>query len=308
MAAALRKTGIDPLGDRPWGTHVCVFYEAPEDLLDTLAAYFKPGLESNEFCVWAVSEPLTVEDAQDALSRRVPGFAGHLAAGRIEILSGRDWYLEGGRFDLRRITGGWDQKLAGALASGHAGLRVSGNAFWLASEHWKDFGAYEQELETCIAGRPMIVLCTYPLAASRAADVLEVARAHQVTLARRNRVWEVVETPELKQAKEEIRSLNEKLEQRVIDRTRALAAANEQLEAEIAHRVRTEGRLRQSEAQLAEGQRLTRTGSWTWNAATRKLRWSEEHFRIFGFDPAQGEPSYEEAIGRIHPEDRPAFD
>jgi PAS domain-containing protein len=102
--------------------------------------------------------------------------------------------------------------------------------------------------------------------------------------------------------------LNEKLEQRVIDRTRALAAANERLEAEIAHRVRTEERLRQREAQLAEGQRLTRTGSWTWNTATGRLRWSEEHFRIFGFDPARGEPSYEEAIARVHPEDRPAFD
>ena len=102
--------------------------------------------------------------------------------------------------------------------------------------------------------------------------------------------------------------MNEKLEQRVIDRTRELAAAKEQLEAEIARRVRTEERLRQSEAQLAEGQRLTRTGSWTWNAATGKLRWSEEHFRIFGFDPAQGEPSYEEAIARVHPEDRADFD
>ena len=135
MAAALRKTGIGPLGDRPWGTHACVFYETPEDLLDTLAAYFSAGLESHEFCVWAVSEPLTVDDAQEALSRRIAGFADHLAAGRIEILPGRDWYLDGGRFDLRRITGGWDGKLAGALASGHERLRVGGNAFWLASEH-----------------------------------------------------------------------------------------------------------------------------------------------------------------------------
>ena len=307
MAAALRKTGIAPLGDMPWGTHVCVFYETWEDLLDTLASYFDAGLESNEFCVWAVSEPLTVEYAQEALQRRIPRLAQHLAAGRIEILPGREWYLKGGRVDIKRITGGWVEKLTGALASGHEGLRVSGDAFWLASEHLRDFDGYELELETCIAGQRMIVLCTYSLAASAATDVLEVARAHQVTLARRRRVWEVVETPELKQAKEEIRRLNEKLEQRVIDRTRELAAANEQLEAQIAQRVRTEERLRQSEAQLAEGQGLTRTGSWTWNVATGQLRWSEEHFRILGFDPAQGEPSFEEAIGRVHPDDRPAL-
>ena len=73
-----------------------MFYETPKDILDTLAAYFEAGLESHEFCVWAVSEPLTIEDAQEALRRRIPGFAGHLAAGSIEILPGRDWYLKGG--------------------------------------------------------------------------------------------------------------------------------------------------------------------------------------------------------------------
>jgi hypothetical protein len=40
MTAALRKTGIAPLGDMPWGTHACVFYETREDLLETLASYF----------------------------------------------------------------------------------------------------------------------------------------------------------------------------------------------------------------------------------------------------------------------------
>ncbi len=40
----------------PWGAHICVFYETKEDLLDTALSYFEAGLESNEFCVWAVSD------------------------------------------------------------------------------------------------------------------------------------------------------------------------------------------------------------------------------------------------------------
>jgi hypothetical protein len=46
-----RKTGIDILGDVPWGTHFCLFYKTKEDLFDILVPYFKAGLESNEFCI-----------------------------------------------------------------------------------------------------------------------------------------------------------------------------------------------------------------------------------------------------------------
>jgi hypothetical protein len=53
----------------------------------------------------------------------------------------------------------------------------------------------------------MIVLCTYSLQASRTIDMLDVARAHQCSIALRNGNWEFLETPELKQAKQEIRRL-----------------------------------------------------------------------------------------------------
>src|SRR5438876_604895 len=57
------------------------------------------------------------------------------------------------------------------------------------------------------------------------------------------------------------------------------------------------------EAYLAEAQRLTHTGSWAFNAKT-PLYWSEENFRIWGFDPQQGLPDRETMLQRIHPEDR----
>ncbi len=68
---------------------------------------------------------------------------------------------------------------------------------------------------------------------------------------------------------------------------------------------RTEGRLRQSEANLAEAQRLSHTGSWALSpAATKILYWSEECYRIWGFDPVQGLPNRETVWRRIHPGDR----
>jgi DNA-binding CsgD family transcriptional regulator len=206
--AALRESGIRVIGRVPWGMHVCVFYETREDLLDTAVSYFRAGLDSDEFCVWAVSDPITVRDARNAIRREIPGGARHLASGRIEILQGTDWYLEGDRLDLQRVTGGWKEKLSGALGKGYAGMRVSGNAFWIATEHWQEFCKYEEELDRSLAGQKMLVMCTYSLRASKAVDVLDVARAHQRSIARRRGHWEFLETPELRQANEEIRKLN----------------------------------------------------------------------------------------------------
>jgi DNA-binding CsgD family transcriptional regulator len=198
MSTTLRRTGVTILGDMPWGTHVCMFYESKDDLLDILVPYFSAGLESNEFCIWAPSEPLTLEEARTALSRRIPAFDQHLAAGNMEIVPGREWYLKGGRFGLKRIIGTWHEKLRGALVKGYDGMRVSGNAFWLHSNHWSDFCDYERALGKSIEGLPMVVLCTYPMVLSGAAEVLEVAQAHQLAVALRNGNWAAVESVPIK--------------------------------------------------------------------------------------------------------------
>jgi PAS domain S-box-containing protein len=68
---------------------------------------------------------------------------------------------------------------------------------------------------------------------------------------------------------------------------------------------RTEETLREREAYLAESQRLAHTGSWAIDGTTREARyWSEEMFRIFGFDPRQGFPKRDQWLQRMHPEDR----
>jgi PAS domain S-box-containing protein len=69
----------------------------------------------------------------------------------------------------------------------------------------------------------------------------------------------------------------------------------------------SEMNLRESEAYLAEAQRLSHTGSWAWNPATDENRyWSDECFRLLGFDPADGMPPRDRFLQRIHPEDRPS--
>jgi len=80
---------------------------------------------------------------------------------------------------------------------------------------------------------------------------------------------------------------------------RALSEARERAE-----RARAEMALRRSEGFLAEGQRISHTGSWTWNVSSGEVTWSEEHFRIFGFDSEKTEPSFQLFMETVHPEDR----
>jgi PAS domain S-box-containing protein len=73
---------------------------------------------------------------------------------------------------------------------------------------------------------------------------------------------------------------------------------------DITDRKQTEEKLRRSEAFLAEGQHLSRVGSFSWRVVTDEIVWSEQLYRIFEFD--QDVPVTLELIGtRVHPEDIP---
>ncbi|HZC35007.1 MAG TPA: PAS domain-containing protein, partial [Chthoniobacterales bacterium] len=94
---------------------------------------------------------------------------------------------------------------------------------------------------------------------------------------------------------------------------------------DIEERKRAEEALRRSEAYLTDAQRLTHTGSWAWRIEARDavplsvlgssitsrnslsgaaVYMSDELYRIYGFDPKVGVPSWEERLQRVHPEDR----
>jgi PAS domain S-box-containing protein len=76
---------------------------------------------------------------------------------------------------------------------------------------------------------------------------------------------------------------------------------------DITERKTAEEAFRTSEAYLAEAQRLSHTGSWAWSPDTDVRYWSEECYRVLGFDPRDGLPRMEELIQRIHADDQPAF-
>jgi PAS domain S-box-containing protein len=78
---------------------------------------------------------------------------------------------------------------------------------------------------------------------------------------------------------------------------------------DITERKRAEAALRRSEGYLAEVQRLSHTGTWATSPVTgENSYWSDECYRILGFDPKDGVPRYERFLPRVHPDDRPGLE
>ncbi len=220
MGARSVQSGLPVLGEIPWGTHICQFYERPEDLLETLVPYFKAGLDGNEACVWVTDHDLSVGDAAEALRAALPDLDARLTSGQIEIVHSYDWYGTSKQFDVDAVLAGWIAKKESAVLQGFQGARFSGTAFWLQKPHdFPTFSQYEERLDQAIKDQPIIVLCSYALRRAQAMEVLDVVSNHQFAIARRGGQWEIVEAAALRAAKEDLRRANEMLELKVLERT-----------------------------------------------------------------------------------------
>ena len=188
-----RDSGIALVGQLPWGSHFCQFYNSQEDMIDIVVPYFRAGLENNELCIWATSDFLDTGDAIEALSTRAPGFSDYRKNRQLEVFPPTEWYLKGGSFDLERTLGMWMAKHDEALSRGFVGLRVSGAPHWIDSKQdWDDFTAYEAEINNVNGGTKLLVLCTYSLQKCGVVEILDVVRNHEFALAMNRGKWQML--------------------------------------------------------------------------------------------------------------------
>lgn len=246
----LRNSGIEVIGELPWGSHFCNFFESKEDLLQILVPYFKAGLINNEFCLWITSDPITVTIAFEALRKEIPDFDTYEKKEQIAILSHAEWYLKDNTFVPDIVINGWYQKLAKSLNSGFDGMRVSGNEAWLDRNVWKNFIDYERNLNNSLKEKRMIVLCTYPLDKCDAHAVFDVSQVHEIAITKRKGNWEIVEVPAIKQTKSQLARDKKELEDKVAERTKDLTVINTRLKKEIEQHKITQDTLLKTEAKL----------------------------------------------------------
>jgi PAS domain S-box-containing protein len=160
---------------------------------------------------------------------------------------------------------------------------------------------YESRLAHTVAENNCSALCQYNRRLFPPELILDVIRTHPVvvnggTVCRNLYYVPPEEFLGTNQAAREV----ERLLTNIRERERVEDALREQL----TERKRAEEALRLSERYLAEAQRLSHTGSWAFSADSKiAAYWSEEDFRIWGFDPQQGLPERESVFKRIHPED-----
>jgi PAS domain S-box-containing protein len=76
----------------------------------------------------------------------------------------------------------------------------------------------------------------------------------------------------------------------------------------VRERKRAEEALEESAARMARAQAIAHLGSWEFDTRNNQLTWSDETYRIFGFEPQSFRPSYEAFLGAVHPKDRAAVD
>ena len=107
---------------------------------------------------------------------------------------------------------------------------------------------------------------------------------------------------EREKAETALRELTDGLETQVRVRTEELEQRNKQLAEARARLAEEKLYLERSEIYLAEAQRRSHTGSFGWRPATGEIVWSEETYRIAGYDPGI-KPTIDLVFQRIHPED-----
>ena len=190
--SAYAATGLESLGEVPWGSHVCQFFSNGSDLRDTLVPYFKAGLENNERCLLVAMEPFSADSARSALRAAVGDFDRRERRKQIEIHDVRAWYNSDTVINGEEIVAGLLASEEQARADGFTGFRTHGNIGWLGRNQWEDFQDYEASVTRALRGRRMISMCSYCLDSCGSKDLLDVTTRHSHALSRRGDGWSCI--------------------------------------------------------------------------------------------------------------------
>ena len=303
MNLAAQKTpliaALEQLGPHD---HFCSIYESPQEHYAVAIQFIRIGLDRGEKCIY-IADDGTVGDVRQAMQSERIDVDCAIASKALVLATKEQAYLEHGSFHPDWMFTFWKEATQLAMSEGFSALRATGETEWVLRggyglERWME---YESRLTHTLSESNCSALCQYNRRLFPPELILDVIRTHPMVVygstVCRNLYY--VPPDEFLGTNQTAREV-ERLLTNIRERERVEDALREQL----TERRRAEEELRRSEAYLAEGQRISHTGSWAWNVSTGELFWSREHFRICGFDPETAKPSYPMFLERIHPKDR----
>lgn len=126
----LRKTGIDFIGDVPWGTHIGQIYSSKDEIFDVAIPYIKEGLLNNELCVWIYYQIMNYDEIKEKVKKYIANVDEFISSGKLMILPYTVWYLENSSFNEVRVNKKWLGLIKRAINCGFDGLRAVADTSW----------------------------------------------------------------------------------------------------------------------------------------------------------------------------------
>jgi PAS domain S-box-containing protein len=282
--------------------HFCSIYESPQEHYAVAIPFIRIGLDRGEKCIY-IADDGGAEDVRQAMQSEGIDVDSAIASKALVLATKDQTYLKHGSFHPDWMFTFWKETTELAMGEGFSALRATGETEWVLRgsrglERWME---YESRLTHTLSESNCSALCQYNRCLFPPEVILDVIRTHPTIVyggtVCRNLYF--VPPEEFLGANQTAREV-----ERLLTNIREREQVDNALRAQLTERKRTEEALRRSERYLAEAQRLSHTGSWALSANSKiAVYWSEEDFRIWGFDPRQGLPDTEMVFQRIHPED-----
>jgi PAS domain S-box-containing protein len=303
MNLAAQKTpliaALEQLGPHD---HFCSIYESPQEHYAVAIPFIQIGLDRGEKCIY-IADDGSVGDVRQAMESEGIDVDRATTSKALVLATKEQAYLEHGSFHPDWMFTFWKEATQLAMSEGFSALRATGETEWVLRggrglERWME---YESRLTHTLSESNCSALCQYNRRLFPPELILDVIRTHPMVVYGSTVCRNLYYVPP-----DEFLGTNQTAceVERMLTNIRERERVEDALREQLTERRRAEEELRRSEAYLAEGQRISHTGSWGWNVATGELFWSREHFRICGFDPETAKPSYPMFLERIHPKDR----
>jgi signal transduction histidine kinase len=208
---AFRNSGINSVGEIPWGTHFCYFYYTIEDLMDLIIPFIAEGLKNNELCLWITSPIINQNGAKEYLKKELANFSN--LESQLKIYNYEEWYLKDNQLNLDKVVerlGNFSAQIQNNDAL--EGLRLVGDIYWLKKDHLSDFITYESKIEEQIKNHCQITLCTYPINKFIKSEVLSITFTHDFAIFKRKGKLKVIKSSEREKLEEEQRELHAQMQ------------------------------------------------------------------------------------------------